>query len=113
MKKKKKVYQTGRSSKQADKARKAKKPGKRKTSTGSKYIERRKNRSDMPGTLTGLDKKLEAAIKKAHYIENQIQELRGKIKDSKILAIKRSYRTIIEMRKKQLRELNRYIRKAK
>lgn len=46
--KKKKVYQTGNSSSVRDRMIKAKPPGKRKT-----YTERRKNRSDMPGKMTG------------------------------------------------------------
>lgn len=51
--KKKKVYQTGKSTKFNDQVRTAKKPGVRKTRWGTKYTERRKNRSDMPGKLTG------------------------------------------------------------
>lgn len=52
--KKKKAYQTGSSNKVADRKIKAKSPGKRKSATGRKYFERRANRSDMPGTLTGV-----------------------------------------------------------
>lgn len=52
--KKKKTYQTGKSTKLNDAKRKAKKPGKRTSATGRKYTERRKNRSDIPGTLTGM-----------------------------------------------------------
>ena len=111
--KKKKPYQTGRSNKAADRMRKAKKPGKRKSSSGSKYIERRKNRSDMPHSLTGVDKRLEGAIKKVEYINKQISELQKKIKESKIQVIKDSYRSIIRMRKQQLRALKRFIRKQK
>lgn len=51
---KKKVYQTGSSAKFYDEQRVAKKPGKRKTASGSTYTERRKNRSDMPGSLSGM-----------------------------------------------------------
>ncbi|CAK0746728.1 hypothetical protein CCP1ISM_250002 [Azospirillaceae bacterium] len=110
---KKKPYQTGKSNKKNDQERKAKKPGVRKTKTGSTYIERRKNRSDMPGKLTGYDRKLEEAIKKVAYIDNQIEELQKKIKDSKSSAIKQSYRAIIRMRKNQLVELKKYIRRSK
>lgn len=45
--------QTGKSSGLHDKRLKAKPPGKRKSNTGRTYFERRKNRSDVPGTLTG------------------------------------------------------------
>lgn len=37
-----------------DKAVKAKAPGKRKSASGNIYYERRKNRSDKPGSLTGV-----------------------------------------------------------
>ncbi len=53
-----KKYQTGRSSKREDKRKKAKAPGKRKSKSGKVYFERRKNRSDMPGTLLGVPIKL-------------------------------------------------------
>lgn len=54
-KKKKTDYrQTGTSSKSHDEQRKAKPPGKRKSRSGKTYYERRKNRSDKPGTLTGV-----------------------------------------------------------
>lgn len=112
-KSKKKPYQTGRSNKTADRQRKARKPGKRKSKSDSTYTERRKNRSDMPGKLTGLDKRLEQAIKKAGYIDNQIKDLRDRIRSSKSPAVKESYRQIIKMRKKQLRLLNRYIRRSR
>lgn len=46
--------QTGDSNKFYDEAVKAKQPGKRKSATGKIYYERRKNRSDKPGSLTGI-----------------------------------------------------------
>lgn len=52
-KKKPASRQTGTSDKYADIRRKAKPPGKRRSASGSTYTERRKNRSDMPGKLTG------------------------------------------------------------
>jgi len=68
--KKKKVYQTGSSVKRNDSLRKAKKPGVRRSATGRKYTERRKNRSDLPGKLTGVS----AATLKS--------ELKGRLKES-------------------------------
>lgn len=111
--KKKKPYQTGRSNKAADRMRKAKKPGKRKSSSGGKYIERRKNRSDMPHSLTGADRKLEGAVKKVEYINKQIIELQKKIRETKNTVVKDTYRSIIRIRKKQLRGLKQFIRKQK
>ena len=49
-----KVRQTGTSNKKKDKRVQAKKPGKRKSATGRTYYERRKNRSDKPGSLLGV-----------------------------------------------------------
>lgn len=46
--------QTGTSNKASDMLWKAKKPGKRKSARGATYYERRKNRSDKPGQITGL-----------------------------------------------------------
>ncbi len=49
-----KSSQTGSSNKRNDTARKAKAPGVRKSASGRKYSETRKNRSDAPGKLTGV-----------------------------------------------------------
>lgn len=51
---KKEYRQTGTSNKFYDEQRTAKAPGKRKSATGKTYYERRRNRSDMPGTLAGV-----------------------------------------------------------
>jgi hypothetical protein len=53
-KRKKGAYQTGRTTKSKDRRIKAKGPGKRASKGGSVYYERRKNRSDMPGSLLGV-----------------------------------------------------------
>lgn len=50
----KKYKQTGTSKKKADEKRKAKKPGIRRSASGNRYRETRKNRSDRPGSLTGV-----------------------------------------------------------
>ena len=49
----KSIYQTGRSNRAKDEARSAKAPGKRQSSSGRTYYERRKNRSDAPGQMLG------------------------------------------------------------
>jgi hypothetical protein len=48
-------YQTGRSDFSRDFSRVAKAPGKRKSPSGGFYYERRKNRSDKPGSFLGYD----------------------------------------------------------
>lgn len=50
--------QTDTSNQAADVKRKAKAPGKRKSKSGATYYERRKNRSDKPGSLTGGNKNI-------------------------------------------------------
>lgn len=51
---KKNYSQRGTSSTRVDKRKKAKTPGKRKSVSDKVYYERRKNRSDKPGSLTGI-----------------------------------------------------------
>lgn len=66
-KKKKKTSsrQTGTSNKKIDRERHAKHPGKRRSKTGNPYYERRANRSDKPGMLTGMSEaKMISEIKK-------------------------------------------------
>lgn len=73
--------QTGTSNKKRDKARKAKAPGKRKSSTGKVYYERRKNRSDKRGHVTGISlPKLRSEMKE------QIKLSLGKLLVSRTLA---------------------------
>lgn len=48
------VKQTGTSNKYIDKKRAAKPPGRRKSKSGNFYYERRRNRSDRPGSLLGI-----------------------------------------------------------
>lgn len=55
--------QTGTSVKRIDRQRKAKPPGKRKSKTGKTYYERRKNRSDVPGSITGLKAAVRSRLK--------------------------------------------------
>lgn len=69
--------QTGTSNKVWDEKKKALAPGKRKSATGKSYTERRANRSDMPGSLTGIKglKKLSGvAPHKAKYFVDFIYQ---------------------------------------
>lgn len=64
------AVQTGTSKTSVDKKKKAKAPGKRTSNTGKVYYERRKNRSDKPGTLTGVKngvKKLNGVGEKGYF----------------------------------------------
>ncbi len=58
----KKYRQTGTSNRKNDEQRTARVPGKRKSAAGNTYYERRKNRSDRPGSITGNLSRL-----KEHY----------------------------------------------
>jgi hypothetical protein len=49
----KRKWQTGSSNRKRDAERSARPPGKRKSRSGNVYTERRRNRTDMPGKLTG------------------------------------------------------------
>lgn len=69
--------QTGSSDKAADRKRTALAPGKRKSRSGVTYYERRKNRSDMPGKLTGFSN------------QGLKSELTKRIKDKLALALLR------------------------
>lgn len=66
-KKKDKSRQTGTSNKHYDEQRSARPPGARVPSGGKKvtYYERRKNRSDKPGSLTGLKADVKQKLSKA------------------------------------------------
>jgi hypothetical protein len=78
---KNKYRQTGTSDKKRDEERRAIKPGKRRTTSrsGKKtyYYERRKNRSDMPGKLTGT--KTSGAYNEMilRYLKDSVQKLKG------------------------------------
>lgn len=64
-KKKTRYRQTGASSKHADEVRRAKRPGKRKSASGKVYYERRKNRTDVPFSLTGFKSHVKEKLGKA------------------------------------------------
>lgn len=65
--------QTGVSNNKRDKQRVAKAPGKRLSKTGKVYYERRKNRSDKPGALSGISA---ASLKTA--LRTRLEERLGK-----------------------------------
>ncbi len=99
---KKKYKQTGTNNRPADRKRKAKSPGKRRSASGRSHTERRKNRSDVPGTLTGVSTaQLKGAIK---------QKIKGTI-DKAVLGKfhatkkrdKKKYQKIITTKKIELR----------
>lgn len=57
--------QTGSSNRKADRKRKAKSPGKRLSRSRRVYYERRKNRTDKPGSLTGIKSRVKQSLGKA------------------------------------------------
>ncbi len=92
---KKKYRQTGTSSRKADSQRKAKRPGKRKSRSGKVYTERRKNRSDMPGKLTGIG----AGTLKS--------ELRRRLAERQMKLLAEKHHTVLKTVKRKLsKEIN-------
>lgn len=96
--------QTGGSSIKADRRRKALPPGKRKSASGKIYYERRKNRSDVKGTLQGInEKQLIGAIKE------KVNGTMGKafimLNEAKTKREKNEMKKIISECKKKLRKL--------
>jgi hypothetical protein len=86
----KKRKQTGTSNKKRDKQYKALPPGKRKSASGKTYYESRKNRSDMPGSLTGMVKQKLANALMAYEMAQTV----GATKKAKVQVVK--YRRILK-----------------
>jgi hypothetical protein len=61
--------QTGATNKYVDVKRKAKAPGKRTSASGKTYYERRKNRTDKPGSMLGADARQEFQKKKKAEVQ--------------------------------------------
>jgi hypothetical protein len=113
-KKKTKFRQTGTSNKKNDRERKARPPGPRIPKGGKKvtYTERRKNRSDVPGSLTGTALN-EMVLRNLRERNNNLQEV-----ESKIIRIKKSIKDhkpgmAKNLLKVQLKNLQKYQRTIK
>lgn len=68
------LHQTGKSNRKRDEERSARLPGKRISRSGAVYYERRKNRSDKPGSLSG------AGMSQDHAIQRVIMKRRLRVK---------------------------------
>lgn len=99
-----KVWQTGTSVTVADRKRKAKPPGKRLSKKGKVYYERRKNRSDKPGMLSGISS---TSLKTA--LRNRLEDKLGKefVRKTKAATktAKRKIQKAITATKTELRKL--------
>lgn len=105
LRKEKKIgVQSGSSNTSIDKKKKAKAPGKRKSATGKTYYERRKNRSDKKGTLTGVSeaKMIEAIRAKVEEKMGRAYVARDK---AKLKRDKKAYQKVITECKVKLRKL--------
>jgi hypothetical protein len=119
--KKAKTRQTGASSKKHDVALKAKAPGRRKSKTGKIYYERRKNRSDKPGTLqgvtTGQMERLQKEVREKSKALTQIDRLKSKLKDKGLTSAEKAeikkaityYLKIIKASTKHIANLKKFI----
>jgi len=105
LRKEKKIgVQTGTSNKSIDRTKKAKAPGKRKSSTGKVYYERRANRSDKKGTLTGVSEKaLIGAIK--NRVESKMGAAYVSKENAKLKKDKNKYQKIIVECRTKLKKL--------
>lgn len=112
--------QTGSSNRVRDKRVKAKAPGKRIVSHGrgkkTVYYERRKNRSDKPGQLTGVPANMYAVRDNLEKQLTQTIEHLEKIKKSDVKhpekkRLIKTYREYIAKLRGQLREQNQHIAK--
>lgn len=103
--KKKDYHQTGRSTLAYDLKRRALPPGKRVSRSGVTYYERRRNRTDQPGTMAGVSEK--ALIGE---IEKRIKGIIGKAYTDKLTCKtkreKNLYDKIIIENKRKLRKLH-------
>lgn len=103
--KKRKIHQTGTSKKRFDVMHKALPPGKRKSKAGRVYYEYRKNRSDMPNTLTGISNvKLIGAIKER--VELTMGKAYINFHNAKKMAEKKRHKKIIAECKSKLKKLS-------
>jgi hypothetical protein len=101
---KKSVYQTGASSRKYDLMKSALPPGKRKSASGKTYYERRKNRSDIPGKLTGVSSaKLIDALKEK--LAESLGEAYVKRDMAKTKREKNNYQKDISSLRSKLRKL--------
>lgn len=100
-----------------DKARAAKAPGKRKSASGRTYYERRKNRSDAPGEVTGTHpRSIESSVyairdmleRDAKNLSKQLENMRA----NKVKRTDRVYKQVsknLQIVKDQLRKQNQLI----
>jgi hypothetical protein len=94
-----KYRQTGSSTKHRDKMFRAKAPGKRKSASGKVYYERRKNRSDVPGTLTGISVGAMRSEMKRRTESNLADALLAKEKATSLKQHKAAMKRIYKYRK--------------
>lgn len=118
--------QTGTSNKVKDAKRKALAPGKRKSATGKSYTERRANRSDKPGSLTGITvnkyammalqdslKRLSAAEKNLSNVKNTLASKTFSYNKAYTAQLKKDsvrYAQLIKDIKKHLTQLKKHIK---
>lgn len=89
------VHQTGTSSRSRDKLIKAKPPGKRRSSGGSTYYEYRRNRTDMPGKLTGMSKQVDGTAYREMILRHMKDADRARANaERQILELKQKKRNV-------------------
>jgi len=105
-----KPRQTGSSNKLYDSMRKAQGPGKRVSATGGVYYERRKNRSDMPGSVLGIGEiSLNDVGMELLELESKILYYKQKKKEAKNKTEKSYFQNYITIYSNQHKTLKLYL----
>ena len=104
------VKQTGTSNKKRDLERAARPTGRRKSKSGNIYYERRRNRSDRPGTLLGIGAiSLNDIGAELYEMESKINMLKFKKKEARTLTEKKKLQTRINILNTQFKALRVYL----
>lgn len=104
------TYQTGSSNKLYDSRKKAQGPGKRVSVDGNVYYERRKNRSDMPGSILGIGEiSLNDIGLELLELDSKIQYYKQKKKQSKTKTEKSYFQNYITVYTNQHKNLKLYL----
>jgi hypothetical protein len=102
--------QTGTSNKDRDLQRVAKSPGRRKSEGGSIYYERRKNRSDAPGSLLGIGGvSLNQIGAELYEMEAKINMLKFRKKEARTMTEKKELQTRVNELNTQFKALRAYL----
>lgn len=111
-----KTTQRGGSSLKFDLMRKAKAPGKRKSSSGKTYYESRRNRSDVPGTMAGIGAINTDLKRKLTAAQNHLSALVGQLAQTTELSKQtrnKTYKAQLPVLRKKIAEARKLVARLK